>query len=230
MPARVIHVAVRGPDFKPAHPRGACCPCQRMVIALPVACRHNPQDTFPGEPGELQHQIPPARPAASLRRRSWRGVHRISLLPHVLVCLALNGCASQTVRPPAPQQLDTHNLSQQAAKAYQANEWVTAAKLYGRLARADSANPEYWYRLGNALVRLNKADAAVAAYRQALSQDPDDTRIWHNLGIVRLHQATEAFVELQQKAGGNDPLKARAEQMVQAIEQVLQSQVGKPGN
>ena len=201
-----------------------------MAIALPVACRHNPQGTFPGEPGELQHQIPPARPAAGPRRRNWHGVNRIKLLPQVLVFLALSGCASQAARPPAPQQVDSHNLSREAANAYQANDWVTAAKLYGRLARVDSANAEYWYRLGNALVRLNKTDAAVAAYRQALSQDPDDTRIWHNLGMVRLHQATEAFLELQQKARGNDPLKARAKQMVQTIEQVLQSQVGKPGN
>jgi len=40
--------------------------------------------------------------------------------------------------------------AESAQRAYEAKQWTSAADLYGKLTQAESRNPLYWYRLGNA--------------------------------------------------------------------------------
>lgn len=146
------------------------------------------------------------------------------LLLLLMACLLICGCNATATRPDKVSQANVLDLRQKADQAYQKQDWANAAKFYEQLARTDSASVESWFRLGNSLERLNNSDAAVNAYREALFHDPSNTRVWHNLGIVRLRQATNAFIELQNRADDKDPLKQNAADMVHAIEQVLQQQ------
>jgi len=63
---------------------------------------------------------------------------------------------------------------------------------------ADRDDPEGWYNLGTILGRRGSLDAAIAAFRKALSADPAMTPARHNLGLalVRAGKLREALVEL----------------------------------
>jgi tetratricopeptide (TPR) repeat protein len=67
---------------------------------------------------------------------------------------------------------------------------------------------DYWYMLGNTYVRTEQPDKAVLAFQQAILRNPNHARAWHNLGIVRMRQATAAFVSSASTAKADDPIQA----------------------
>jgi len=124
------------------------------------------------------------------------GVHGIVLACVVLVA----GCASG----------GSHRLSvvvdqqREAEQAYAANDMPRALARYQALTRALPLHTDYWFRLGNVYVRLNRPDDAVEAYRRVLQREPSHAKAWHNLGVVRLREAEAAFGQSAHDAGGID--------------------------
>ena len=54
-----------------------------------------------------------------------------------------------------------------AQKAYEAQQWSSAADQYGKLTQTEPKNPLYWYRLGNASRRAGDLAKAESALKQA---------------------------------------------------------------
>ena len=98
-------------------------------------------------------------------------------------------------------------IERSAAAAYAEGRDAQAADLYLSLTRAAPAEASYWYRLANTLVRTSRYDDAAIAYRQALSREPTNARAWHNLGIVRMRQAQEAFSEGVKRSAKGDEVQ-----------------------
>lgn len=120
---------------------------------------------------------------------------RIAMIWLVAV-LAVPGCASTGAARPEAAGTDASTLlmtEQQAVQAYARGEYDQAARLYTQMAAAMPAEPDYWYRLANSLVRVGRYNEAELAYRRLLALQPSHARAWHNLGIVRMRQAQEAF-------------------------------------
>ena len=113
-----------------------------------------------------------------------------------------------------------------ADAAYQNEDWKTAEKEYLYLAQNIPSEIEPWFRLGNIYARTGKLDAAVSAYREALVKDTNNSKVWHNLGIVQLRQATNTFNEMLAYTGPNDPLNQRAKQIVDTIDNLMANQLG----
>ena len=65
-------------------------------------------------------------------------------------------------QPAAPADVDTAN------EAYQAQDWGTAATLYGQITTQQPANGRAWYRLAVALDGQGQQDEAVAAFQKAI--------------------------------------------------------------
>ena len=82
-----------------------------------------------------------------------------------------------------------------AEAAYSEGRFAEAVDEYTRLARAIPGEADYWYRLGNALVRTRRFEDAAFAYQRSVAIDGSNGRAWHNLGIVRIQQAQAAFAE-----------------------------------
>jgi hypothetical protein len=79
---------------------------------------------------------------------------------------------------------------------------------------------DFWYMLGNTYVRTQQPDQAVQAYQQAIARNPNHTRAWHNLGIVRMRQATAAFVSSASTAKAEDPMHEVSTQLVNELARI----------
>ncbi len=62
---------------------------------------------------------------------------------------------------------DDTQLVEQATKAYQSQQWSTAADLFQKLTQAEPKNPLYWYRLGNSSRHTGDLTKAEASFQQA---------------------------------------------------------------
>jgi Flp pilus assembly protein TadD len=118
----------------------------------------------------------------------------------VALAVLLVGCTSMQAAPPATAAgsvsgSDLLELDRQADLAYRDGRHEAAAQAYGELVRAVDDDPQYWYRLGNAYVRLGRLTEAAMAYEQTLALDPSNARAWHNLGVVLVARAREALAQ-----------------------------------
>jgi Flp pilus assembly protein TadD len=137
--------------------------------------------------------------------------------------LALAGCASSApiLKGKPEQQLGTVlELQKKANIAYQDGNIAEAVQDYTQLTQMIPDEPNYWFLLGNALVKEQEPDQAVVAYNQAIIRNPRHTRAWHNLGVIRLRQAQAAFVSSAETANAGDPIKQNSRRVAEALARV----------
>jgi cytochrome c-type biogenesis protein CcmH/NrfG len=118
----------------------------------------------------------------------------------MVMLLALGGCAAS----PTQRLVKTVAQQQRAEQAYRGGHPEQALADYQALVRQLPQNADFWFRLGNVYVRLQRPDDAVDAYQHVLRIEPGHAKAWHNLGIVRLRQAEAAFAQGAQHAAGID--------------------------
>ncbi len=141
----------------------------------------------------------------------------------IIVLAALAGCATTG----KPHLKDALAQQKHAEQAYDAGNLAQARDDYLSLTRALPLNADYWYRLGNVYVRLDRPDEAADAYAHTLQREPKHAKAWHNLGIVRLRQAAAAFTEGARSAAGIDPdLQKENAGMAHGIAQLGESPAG----
>jgi Flp pilus assembly protein TadD len=126
--------------------------------------------------------------------------------------LLFGGCSTPTVIGG-----DVFDLHRNAVLAYESGEDAKAEALYLGLTRAVPNDPETWLRLGNLYARSSKPDDAADAYKQALLLDPNNHRVWYNLGVIRQRQAHAALIQANVLSEKNDPLHARTEAMIDKL-------------
>lgn len=149
-----------------------------------------------------------------------------------VLVLALAGCASSGA--PRGEGLDSLlAIDQLAEEAYAAGRHAETVELYTMLAEAMPSESRYWYRLANGLYRTGQLDMSGIAYVQALALDPDNERAWHNLGVVRMHQAQESFRQAVAGSRAGEPVSVEslrlARQLSLAIEEVADGDGREPG-
>lgn len=145
-------------------------------------------------------------------------------LRYCLIAIMLSGlagCNAFNIQSTPTDLAGYVEIQQHANEAYQNEDWESAEKDYTYLAKNLPGETEPWFRLGNIYARTGRLDAAVATYREALVRDPKNSKIWHNLGIVQLRQATGTFIEMQEYTGPEDPLNQRAKYVVNTIGELL---------
>lgn len=148
----------------------------------------------------------------------------MKILLTAFLLLIISGCNQLNIQPADKKNLENIvELQQQAEKAYEAQDWTTAERAYRQLSEEAPSQVEPWFRLGNIYARTDRLDAAVAAYRNALLRNSKNGKIWHNLGIVHLRQATTTFIDMLENTDANDPLNDRARYVVTAVGQILET-------
>jgi tetratricopeptide repeat protein len=156
--------------------------------------------------------------------------HALKFTGSCLLSVLLAGCA--TLSPKTGSQRLSHVLTtqEQADSAYRANDMQHAAALYLELTKLVPQEADYWYMLGNAYVRTQQPDEAVQAYTQAISRNPNHTRAWHNLGIVRMRQAVAAFVSSASTASAGDPLYEVSTRLANELARIGSEAMNKPAS
>jgi tetratricopeptide (TPR) repeat protein len=154
---------------------------------------------------------------------AWEGEMRTNIVFLVIILLHLAGCTAQNLKSdkPSPSQSNIAQLEQKAREAYQNEDWETSEEAYKNLTLQTPDMVEPWFRLGNIYAQTNRLDAAVTAYREALTLDPENTKVWHNLGVIQLRQAANTFLEMRQHTEENDPLGLRARNAINSIANLI---------
>ncbi len=141
-----------------------------------------------------------------------RGLCKLLIL---LSALLASGCA---LLPAEPGNL--YDMRREAQEAYAGDEDQRAEKLLLGLSRAAPNDAETWFYLGNLYARTNRPEQATEAYQKALMLNRGDAKAWHNLGVVRLRAAWAAFIQAHNLTPADDPLHARLEGLLQAMEKI----------
>ena len=135
-----------------------------------------------------------------------------------------SACNVQNIKPKTDSGeliSDIANLNQTAQLAYQNEDWKTAERLYTKLTKEIPTESQPWFRLGNIYARTERLDSAEISYKNALARDSKNSKIWHNLGIVQLRQATGTFIEMLEYTDADDPLNARAKNVVNSVTNLM---------
>ena len=144
----------------------------------------------------------------------------------ISLCLLLFSCAAQEVVPEQPQSVQTQinpvDLAKQADEAYQRSDWEESEEFYSKLVDIYPLQALYWYRLGNVYAYTNRMDAAIIAYQQAISIEPDDANTWYNLAMAHLKLATISFNAIQGYGDPNDPLTSESLKLLEGILELIE--------
>jgi len=153
------------------------------------------------------------------RQRSRHGLPTLVVL--VVLVLLLSGCAAFRGGPVEPRTAEIAAAREAGERAYAAHEWDAAEPHYRTLVGAIPQDAELWFRLGNIYARVDKPDAAVAAYREALVRDGDMAKAWFNMGVVQLRQAANSFLKLGAHVDPEDPVTQQGSEAYEAIMAIL---------
>lgn len=115
--------------------------------------------------------------------------------------LLLAGCASSPFHRQSsasaltPQAYDA--MQQSAAAAYAEGNAPAAIALYTQLVQQSPSDAQAWRRLGNLELLAGRDAEALLAYEHAVQLGGADAGVWHNVAVIRLHQAQAALQQLQ---------------------------------
>lgn len=124
---------------------------------------------------------------------------------------------------------DLLQLQAAASKAYAEGDWRAAERHLKVLTERVPSEGEFWFHLGNVYARTHKPDEAVAAYKEALLRQNAKSKTWHNMGIVHLRQAANAFTQMLSDMNAEDPLFQRAMVLNEAVLDILNDIDAKAG-
>jgi cytochrome c-type biogenesis protein CcmH/NrfG len=150
----------------------------------------------------------------------------------LLLAVVLGGCARFGGQAPAPVSpspvADPARALADADAAYAAGDWPRAAEGYLAAARAAGSDPAPWFKLGNVYFRSGRHDLAASAYEETLRLAPDHAKAWHNLGVVRLHQADASLSRALDRASADDPALAESARALRATLEPAIAPAGAP--
>ncbi len=107
-------------------------------------------------------------------------------------------------------EMNPYQMQQTALNAYETGSDAEAESLYLGLIRMTPNDPEHLLRLGNLYARSNRADRAAETYTQALLLNPNDSRLWYNLSIIRQRQGHAALIQAHMLMTTDDPLRVKS--------------------
>lgn len=125
-----------------------------------------------------------------------------------LLCLSqLIACGSINLG----KDINPYEMQRSALRAYDSGDDAKAEAIYLGLIRISPNDPENLLRLGNLYARSNRPDRAAETYTQAVLLNPNDSRLWYNLGVIRQRQGLAAMIQAQLLVTPDDPLHSKLE-------------------
>lgn len=110
-------------------------------------------------------------------------MHRGAMLALVVLLFFTVRVAPSTAAEHAA--IDPGSLVRAGTEAYQRGDFKESASLYEQALGKGGGSGKLHYNLGNAYFRLNRLGKAIAAYRHALVDLPNESAVWDNLSLAR---------------------------------------------
>lgn len=101
-----------------------------------------------------------------------------------LLAVLTAGCASTRPSAAAPEPVADTNWVALADAAYEDGRYATAALRYREAARRGQQTALSWFNFANAMVRIERTDEAVLAYRRSIAAAPSFLRAHQNLAAL----------------------------------------------
>ena len=137
----------------------------------------------------------------------------------LITLLVLSACQINELSVPDFAKKDLKSEYNDAMQAYAEQDWNKAEQALRILTKENSSDPQVWFKLANIYARDNRTDDAIRLYQEALIRDPENPKIWHNLGVVQLRQASLSFFRVTQFAKEDNPLFNRASSILNLYDQ-----------
>lgn len=153
-----------------------------------------------------------------------RRLNSATIVLTTTLCLGLfAACVTTTpdTEDAATPSVDTLKLYNEGMSEYSKGNLKLAEEKLSIVVRRIPQDGQTWFRLANIYAQTNRPRLAVVAYQNALIRNPDNTKAWHNMGVVRLRQAANDFLSLAKSVPPNDPLYERGIEMAQSILELL---------
>jgi Flp pilus assembly protein TadD len=147
-------------------------------------------------------------------------VRLIARAVSMALLLMLAGCASSPKAQGA--DADLIEMEQMAEQAYRQGNYARASDLYAGIVEAMPDQAEFWYRLGNAYARQGLSQEAALSYHQSLALDASNARGWHNLGMMQLKLANEAFVAGEKRGSRRARVNEENRRLANATSSILE--------
>lgn len=142
---------------------------------------------------------------------------KLRILFSALAAVLLAACAGGNMKS------NLVELRATALQAYMQGDLATAERDFLVLTRRVPGEGESWFRLGNIYARTHRPEAAIQAYQEALLRQYDKPKAWHNMGIVYLREAGNAFTQLLLELDPDDPFYPRIYSLNEAVINLLNS-------
>jgi len=132
-----------------------------------------------------------------------------------MLSLSLAGCASnaahesRSAEPLGPVDYTLDDNLKRADTAYREARLDDAESIYRGIIQQHPTMDTVWFRLGNIYMRQNQYEASVNAYEQTLHYNPQDSRAWYNLSLVRVKQSLQTLEQAAARLDPKDPGRAR---------------------
>ena len=124
----------------------------------------------------------------------------------LLACFVFSGCASIESSPSEDNSKDYLALKEQADKAYNKKNYDVAIKKYLLITKGVARDADSWFKLGNIYARTHRPEQAINAYKESVLRSSDLSKAWHNMGLVYMRQAANAYLSLQKFSKPDDPI------------------------
>jgi len=141
----------------------------------------------------------------------------------------VSGCTTTASRDAAfhedsaLSQVNTDNTLNLVTRLEEADRALREARLndaevmYRELIKSHPQVPEVYLRLGNIYTRQAQLEAAQQTYKEGLRYRPKDARLWNNLALVQLKQATRTLEASNVVLEPDDPYRPRLKRFHEAL-------------
>ena len=96
-------------------------------------------------------------------------------------------------------------LLDKADNAYSDGNWLEAEMYYQQLLEKVPTDSYAWLRIGNARLQTGQIDAAIAAYNESITQNPNEPKPYYNLSTAYMLQAQRTLETAKDKMQSHDP-------------------------
>jgi len=108
----------------------------------------------------------------------------------VLATLLLMSCSTTASKDSSKDLFDT---LEKANAAYAEGNWLEAEIYYQKLIEKIPDDAYAWLRIGNARLQTGQVSAAIAAYRESINHNPNQSKPYYNLSTAYMIQAQRAL-------------------------------------
>jgi len=134
--------------------------------------------------------------------------------------LLLISCTTTASKDTSKELFDT---LEKANAAYSEGNWLEAEIYYQMLIEKIPDDAYAWLRIGNARLQTGQVNAAIAAYRESINHNPNQSKPYYNLSTAYMIQAQRVLETAKSNMQAHDTGIALVNQRIDGLKKLTTS-------